>query len=839
MKLSLKWAQQYTSTDLVKEDPDKLVEKIGAQIGAIDDIQYWGEKLEGIIVVKIVKCEPHPNADNLKLCWVDDGQVAKNIDRDQSSLVQIVCGGPNAKADMFAAWIPPGVTVPSSLNKEKLVLESREIRGQISNGMLASSSELGISEEHNGILEIRAEDIGREPTAGEPFKKLYDLDDIVVDIENKMLTHRPDLFGTLGLARELSGINNQKFTSPEWYLEAPADAFKQTAFEELKFSAENKAPELVPRFLTIAMSDIKVSPSPYWLQATLSRVGIKPINNVVDITNFVMHLTGQPLHAFDYDKVAAKGSESLIARMANDSEELTLLGGKTIKLDSQNVVIASGDGPAIALGGIMGGSDTEVSDITQNIIIECANFDMYNVRKTSMQYGLFTDAATRFTKGQSPLQNDKVLAYAINLMSELAGGKTASKLYDLGSTAKTAKPLSVSADFINERLGLNLSETDIVEYLQNIEIGIEENNQTLTVIPPFWRTDLEIAEDIVEEVGRLHGYDKLPNKLPKKDLTPAPGNNELELKTRARQILVAAGANEVLTYSFINEKLVKSSGHNENLAYHIRNALSPDLQYYRQSLLPSLYEKIHPNAKLGYKDFALFEIGKSHLKSEVEDNLPKEQKRLAFALNESGKQPPYYRAKYFLNYLLNNLHITNPHFEPLPNCHRSLSPAWSEAAKSYEPVRSAAVMAGTGVIGIVGEPTSKLKRGLKLGAGVAGFELDFEALVELMQTSDYQELNKYPTTQQDFTLRLSDGVSFDEVNKKLIDFFDLLQKEKGYGYKLTTIDIFAKDSDVAHKNLTWRVELWHSQKTLTTDESNLLIDELGKFVKNEMQAEKI
>jgi phenylalanyl-tRNA synthetase beta chain len=841
MKVSLKWVQQYIANDLLKDGEDKLLDKIGSQLGAIDEVIRWGDRYEGIVVVKIIKCEPHPNADNLKICWVDDNRAVHDVHRGDDGLVQIVCGGPNAKADMFAVWIPPGKTVPSSISKDPFILEVREIRGQASNGMLASPSELGISDEHLGILEVKSEDIGHEPKAGELLKGLYNLDDIVIDIENKMFTHRPDLFGILGIARELAGITRQQFASPDWYKTLKPDAFKQTAFEELEFKADNQTKDLVPRFVAIAMSDIKISPSPYWLQSGLTRVGIKPINNVVDVTNFVMHLTGQPLHAFDYDKVKAKNSAGIEARMAKDNEELSLLGGKKIKLSTDNIVIASIGGPAIALGGIMGGADTEVDDNTKNIIIECANFDMYTVRKTSMKHGLFTDAAVRFTKGQSPLQNDVVLGYAVKLMSKLAGAKTASQLADIGNLEQGKPTINVSAEFINTRLGLNLAVNEYAGYLNNVEINtVITGDDTLSVTIPFWRTDLTINEDIVEEVGRLHGFDKFPKILPTKDLAPPAKNKSLDLKTKVRQVMSGAGASELLTYSFVDSKLLSFAGQDETLAFHVRNALSPNLQFYRISLTPSLLEKVHPNVKLGYRNFVVYELGKSHLRADIDDQkLPIEHNRLGVVINKLTKSASYYDAKYYLEFLLNQLNIKNYTFEPLANCQRTLSHAWVQTANSFEVKRSSGILVGSAIIGIIGEPSSKTIRVLKLSSSVSAFELDTDQLLDLSQDLTYQELNKYPSTQQDITIKMPIDTSYQAAYQKINGFFDSASQKNGYQYKLSPLDVFAKDSDKIHKNLSWTVELWHRQKTLTTEEVNNLLIELDKVIKSELSAERL
>jgi phenylalanyl-tRNA synthetase beta chain len=627
MKVSLNWVRHINDKYKCAADPapkgvDDLVDKIGAQLGAVDEVIDLGKKYEGALVVKVVDCIKHPNADKLSVCLVDDGKKTKGIDRNKEGLIQVVCGAPNVKAGQLVVWLPPGVTVPSSFDKDPFILEAREIRGQISNGMIASARELALGDDHTGILVL---DDNAAP--GESFASAYGLNDHIIDIENKMFTHRPDLFGMLGIAREIAGIQQNSFKSPSWYVQ-DADLHNDGRKNVLKLSVKNELPKLVPRFVAVAIKDVKVEESPVWLRIRLSSVGVRPINNIVDLTNFMMMETGQPLHAYDYDKVK---SGVLGVRMANDGEKVTVIGGKEIKLKTGAIVITDGE-KAIGLGGVMGGASTQVDENTKNIILEVANFDMNTTRRTAMEYGLFTDAATRFTKNQSSRQQRAVLCKAVDDIKKIAGGRVASLIVDIDHAKKAPRPVIVSTDFINERLGLELAPTEIKKILTNVEFIVESPSKTLSVTAPFWRTDIEIAEDIVEEVGRLYGYDHLNMALPSRSIKAAPRDKQLVFNSYIRDLLAEAGANEVLTYNFVHESLFKAAGQDKKLAYHLRNALSPDLQYYRLSVLPSLVEKVHPNIKLGYGSFVLFEIGKSHnkaIKDENEADLPKEIRSLA------------------------------------------------------------------------------------------------------------------------------------------------------------------------------------------------------------------
>lgn len=818
MKVSLNLAQEFSSVDLKSVPRDELLRRIGAQLGAVEDVIDWAPKFKGAVIVKVVECGKHPDADKLSVCQIDDGS---------GKSVQVVCGAPNVRAGMYAVWLPVGTTVPNSLDTDPFVLEARPIRGIVSNGMLASAHELGISDDHTGIVEITAEDGGREPVPGEPLTSYCGLDDLVIDCENKMFTHRPDCFGNLGVARELAGINGLRFKSPEWYLNEP----KIESGSGLPLEVKNETGELVPRFMAVAMQGVMVRPSPLWLQAVLARVGIKPINNVVDVTNFVMQLTGQPLHAFDYDKLKERsGNTSLMPRQSKKGEKLTLLGGKEIELTGEEIVIST-DRQAVALAGIMGGAETEVDDSTKRIVIECATFDMYAVRRTSMRYGLFTEAVTRFTKGQSPRQNARVLAFAMEQMARLAGAAAASQAFDIGNYPKDQKPVKISAAFINERLGSKLSANDIAVLLRNVEFDIESDGD-LKVTAPFWRMDIEQPEDVVEEIGRLYGYDKLPVSLPARSARPVSLNGLARFKQELRAELSAAGANEVLTYSFVHGDLLRNTGTDpDKWAYHLRNAISPDLQYYRTSLLPSLLNKVHQNIKAQAGDdhnrFVLFEIGKAHIKGhEDRDKLPAQNERLALVvaaddktakLRQSGAA--FYQAKRYLEALAKGQAV----YAPLDKHDYPISSV-------YQKGRSAAVSINGEVLGVIGEFKPVIAKALKLPDYSAGFELDVELLMEKLKAPTYQPLPEFPGVNVDLTLEVSAGQSFASVHDLLNKTLANVSKQHSYGFDVRPGDIYQPESS-NQKRLTFAISLRHPDRTLKGEEANSVIGLLADAAK--------
>ncbi|MDB5165863.1 MAG: Phenylalanine-tRNA ligase beta subunit [Candidatus Saccharibacteria bacterium] len=820
MKVSLNTVKQYTDVDI---SVDELVTKINAQLGGVEAVIDLGARYEKATIAKIVKCEKHPNADKLSVCEIDAG-TGENI--------QVVCGAPNVREGLFVVWLPPGSTVPASFaDKAPFVLEARELRGVVSNGMLASAKELGIGESHDGILEIdpnewKPSDVEIKP--GTSFARAYGLDDTIIDIENKMFTHRPDLFGQLGVAREIAGIQHKQFTSPDWYKKT----VEFGSGEGLKLEVRNDTPEIVPRFMAVAIKNVVVKPSPLWLQAELVRLGSKPISNIVDVTNYIMLLTGQPLHAYDYDKVA---TGVLGARAAKQGETIALLSGKTIQLDESDMVITDGQ-KSIGLAGVMGGAETEVSADTKNIILECATFDMYTVRKTSMRHGIFTDAVTRYNKGQSPLQNPNVLHLAMQSIVDTAGGEEGSEVVDNKNLSafeeKYTRPITLNETFINSRLGLTLGHDEIRQLLENVEciVGGETDS---TITPPFWRTDLELAEDIVEEVGRLYGFDKLPHTLPRRSIKPAPRNADRVLAQKTRDRLSRAGANEVLTYSFVHENIIKQAGQDSAQASKLSNALSPDLQYYRLSLTPSLLNKVHMNIKAGFDGFAIFERNKVHFKGEMdpdEPNIPHEDEHIGLVIAHDDKQKPsgspYYHA---LKYLGQITKLEAAQLVPLASFDLAKDEWGRQLTAPYEPHRSAIIVKDDEIWGVVGEYKRSVKRAFKLPDFTAGFEVHQAIITEPEVV--YAPLSKYPGSERDICFQVARSTPYADVVRVAAE----AANHETIDCSIQPVDIYQPDVGDT-KNITLRLTFTSQQKTLSGDEVTALVKAVTDRVVAELSA---
>ncbi|HSD56245.1 MAG TPA: phenylalanine--tRNA ligase subunit beta [Candidatus Saccharimonadales bacterium] len=838
--------QHYDSAgDPAPNGVDDIVTKIGAQLGAVEEIIDFGKRFEGVVVAKIVSCDDHPNADRLHICKVDDGGKVEHVERDENGHVQVVCGAPNARAGITVAWLPPGSAVPSTFDEEEpFVLEARPLRGEVSNGMLASPKELSIGDNHDGILEIE-DDI----KPGTYFADAFNLrGDVVIDMENKMFTHRPDCFGFLGIARELEGIQRRPYKSPEWF-RLSAEVPKKEA-EELKLEIRNEIPELVPRFTAVVLRDVDIHDSPLPIQIQLAKVGLRPINNIVDYTNFFMLETGQPLHAYDYDKVMAQDTGSdhatIVVRKPREGEKIMLLNGKEIEPRSEAIMIATND-KLIGVGGVMGGADTEVDENTKNIIIEVANFDMYSIRRTSMAHGLFTDAVTRFNKGQSPLQTKAVLAKIVDEIRQNADGKVASDLIDdahlsseVSERGSLYAPVEISRQFINTRLGFDLSSEEMAQLLRNVEFDVLVNGDNLIVKAPFWRTDIEIPEDVVEEIGRLYGFDHLPLELPKRSLMPAPKDPIMEVKFQIRELLAEAGANEILSYSFVHGNLLDKVGQTKEDAFQLSNALSPDLQYYRMSLTPSLLEKVHPNIKAGFDEFVLFEVNKTHNKIHNRPGeLPQEYEMLGVVAAADDKKSQekqgaaYYEARKYLDYLAKSFGIELDYL-PLQE------PLKYPVGEPFDYRRSAvACLRGTQeVVGIIGEYRSSVIKALKLPKYVAGFEVDPRALLAAKRsTHSYRALPRFPKVEQDICLRVPSSVSYHDLEAFAQDNIAANRPDET-AYTLLPIDIYQREGD-DKKQITFRITIASYVRTMVTEEVNKLLEELASAAAQQFSAERI
>jgi len=818
MIISVNWLKKFTGVDL---PINELAELIGTRLVEIEGVEDLGAKFKDVLIVKVVECAPVEDSDHLNVTKIDDGQVAVGVERDENGLVQVVCGAPNVYAGMLAAWLPPESIVPETFgDKEPFVLGARKLRGLMSNGMLASAKELALYDDHDGIIEV-----DKDAAPGTRFAEVYELDDYLLDIENKSLTHRPDAFGLIGFAREIAGIQGKAFQTPEWLQNLAPAVSADGSIEAPTVIIDD--PILSDRFEAIVLSGAnEKAQSPLELQTYLARSGVRPINAIVDVTNYLMLLTGQPLHAYDYDKFLAVsgGKAEVHVRSAKPGETLKLLNGKELELSEDDMVIAAGD-TAVGLAGAVGGADTEVDETTTRILLECATFNLYKLRAIQMRHGIFTEAITRLTKGVPAPLGAPVLIEAARMMGEFAGVSISSDIGDAYPGQKDPIFVTLPVAAVNETLGTQFAAEDVKELLENVECKVSIEDLIVTVEVPYWRNDIHIAEDVIEEVGRLNGYDTINVTLPRRDFVAVRPDEFDIIRSRVRNTLVRAGANEVLTYSFIHGDTMRAVGQNVEEAYRLTNSISPELQYYRQSIVPSLLTHVHANGKAGYDHFALFEFNKFHTKKHdlTEEGVPKELDSLGFVVanTKSSKSAAFYDAKQYLEYIASSLGLE---FSYAPLEEQSDYPV----TQPFEPKRSARVSdAKTGErIGVIGEFKGSVRKSFKLPESTAGFEISPRALQKLVSTlePDYQALSKYPGTERDVCFQVSLDVTYaalEAATSEALAGTDLT-------WKVEPLDIYQPDEgDV--KNVTLRIKLGSESRTLTGQE-------VGEVMQNVIQS---
>lgn len=787
MKISLNWLKKYVDINVDNAALEKLID---SRLVEIEEIIDESKKYDNIFVVKVVECEAIPDT-HLHLCQIDTGA---------KELTQVVCGAPNVHAGMLAAWIAPGAIVPQSVHEDApFVIGKRKMLGKYDScGMLAGADELDFTTDHSTIVEI-------DPEIAKPGDKLadiFELDDVVLDIENKSLTHRPDCFGVIGFAREVAGVLNQKFVSKP--------AIEAADYKKIDAKIADQA--ICPRYSAVVLKkhgEIKKKYLSYQ-DTLLAKAGMRPVDPIVDATNYLMLLTGQPLHAFDYDKFLAVGGTTepkVGVRLAKKGEKLVLLDDTEIELIDTDIVITSNDVP-VALAGAMGGKSTMIDENTKNVIIESATFSLFNLRKTQMAHGIFSEAITRFTKGQPAYQT---LSVALECADMLKDGFEISEIIDSGYTPEE-NVVKITTDEINELLGTDYPLERIAKTLDNVEFGIKADGKTLTVTAPAWRTDIHIKEDIIEEVGRLNGYDNIAPVLPAH--ATAEKNKMVATKSQIRNFLSLTGANEVLTYTFVHGDLLEKVGQDVKNSYRLVNSISPDLQYLRQQIVPSLLVKAYDNLKAKHQSFALYEMNQTFSRSTGvdEDNVPIANNNLAMVVVDDTEETKYYLAKKYVEELGKKLGIK---FE-----FKKFVPVPKEAF--YEPKRSASIYIGDKIVGCIGEMKYSVLNKFKLPRGVAAFEISLEALTEFATLKkSAPEISDYPTVSRDITIT---------TDKPYEEIFEKLQAKlaaRDLVFKITPISIYQADGKAP--SLSFHLDFADKNKTLDASEILDIMSELEKI----------
>lgn len=565
--------------------------------------------------------------------------------------------------------------------------------------------------------------------------------DTVLTIENKALTHRSDCFSHLGIAREIAAYFDQKVNDPLTTLSAK----KLESSEKMPFSLEIKDKNLCPRYSAVVLTNIKIAPSPKWLAEILISCGIRPINNVVDITNYVMIALGQPLHAFDYEKI---DGQKIIVRKAENNEELTTLDGKKYELNKNTLVIADCRKP-VGLAGIMGGKDSEVGEGTKTIILESANFEAKNNRSTAKALNIRTEASTRFEKKLDVTLTYPALMYAVELLKKYAQAKVASEVFDLNFTKTKKRELNVKIDWLNRFLGLNLSASEMVKILERLEFKVAINESELKIQIPSWRSDVTMPADIAEEIARIYGYDKIPTTLPLEEDKPPKANVSFNLRYKAKLFLSGLDFTEVLTAPFVGKTLLEKTQMRDLPHLQLVNPLTDDQEFMRRSLLPQLLSVLDAN-KVNFSEINIFEIDRCFL--------PKETMKLAgLTLNKN-----YTQTKGLTEAVLNTFfyledYEVKPYRLGLDNNNDCL----------FNVSHSAQFFLKGKYIGTVGQIKPEITVGFNLGE-IYAFDLDFEELVQnAPMTFTYRPIPTYPPVIEDMTFVFPPETYLGEVIKTI------------------------------------------------------------------------
>lgn len=871
MIVSLNYLKNLVGVDTA--NPDELCGLIGSRLVEIEEVTKLADKYDRAIVVRVVECVDHPDSDHLHVCKIDDANSVDDVERDVDGLVQVVCGAPNVHAEMLAVWLPPQTIVPETFGtSEEFKLSSRKLRGVMSHGMLASDRELDLGGSHDGILEVAE----GEATVGDNLGELLDLrNDLLLEVENKSLTHRPDCFGMIGFGREVAAIGGNDPKVPKWF---DLD-FAEKQLAKLKGSEINPTinidDAICSRYTCVALDYDGGGKTDLYTKSLLTRLGVNSVSYIVDATNMVMLETGQPLHAYDLDKLIAvspTGKPDLFVRLAKEGEELDLIDGRHIKLSAEDIVIAVGDNDnslPVALAGAMGGASTEIDSSTKRILLESATFDLYHLRATQFRHGIFSDAITRFTKGLPPKLTGVALARIIDLLATDEHTRALSPVIDyvapdnwqpdpnsrLEKFVKKhegrhsfAKIMTIeigrgtsSIDFDTSLVtkilgkfdGEKLTLAQIRRVLKNLGYeDIDVDSDDVDVDKPWWRMDLHIPEDVIEDIGRVLGYDNIDKKLPSRKYTATPVSRDFRIERTLCDRMMRVGANEVMTYSFVHGDLLRKVGDDANGAYRIVNALSPDLQYYRRDLLPSLVNIAAPNLKAGYDDFCLFEIGKVHRKGQMDVNepeLPAEIRQLSAIIVDSRAVDSYYRAKHVLDYLLQD-NINGYRFIRIDQCDQELD----STTNIYEPKRAARIEINDGeLIGYIGELKSAVCKSFKLPESVAGFTIYLDNITsQFTDRREYTPVLRYQGTSRDLTVAVDSKKTFAEV-MSYIDH-QLVEYQSGLVINTEPLDIY-KPTD-GKINMTFRIEFSDRDKTIDVQTVGELMKKLSADLERDLDA---
>jgi len=797
MKVSLKWLRDYVD---IKFAPEELAEKLTMSGLEVKGTQIIGGTWDKVVIGEVIALNPHPNADRLKLATVDLGTGQANT----------VCGAANIELGQRVTFAHVGARLIDPHTEETVLLKPVKIRGVASEGMVCSEKELGISDIHEGILVLPP-----EAPIGTPLGDY--LGDVIFDLD--VTPNRPDCLSVIGTAREISAITSGSLRLPQIHYEELEDLIESFA------SVDIVEPDLCPRYCASLITGIKIAPSPSWLQQRLNSCGMRPINNVVDVTNYVMLEYGQPLHAFDYRKL--KGRQ-IIVRRAGNGETITTIDGTERTLNPDILLIADKE-EAVAVAGIMGGLDSEVTDKTDTILLESANFNQATIRRGCGHLQFQSEASIRFDKGLNSELPLLPLKRATQLLLELAGGRAAKGIIDVYPGKPEPKPILLSAREVERLSGLKVNIDGILKVLKALGFECQESNSSLqiSVSVPYWRSDVKCSADLVEEVVRIIGYEKIPitrlgSPLPQQKSKLSPSAQQSNLKEKLRNILTGFGFQEILTYSLVSlEKLQKLSPKLELKIppLKVANPMTREQEYLRTSLRAGLLSTLSHNQKFEQAGIRLFEIGKVFLpqhppviaseakQSQEEKELPQEKEMLCAVLSgsraelswQADKEPlDFFDARGVVEDILNHLGL-------------KVSFDIGDDEILF-PGRRADIIVEDNKVGIVGDVHPRVAQAFELSNNICLIEIDLEkVLTKLIGIKEYQPVPRFPSVTRDIALVVDEQVSYRRP-EEIIQSFPLVTQ-------ITLFDLYrGKQIPEGKKSFAIRIIYQSPSYTLTDEE---------------------
>ena len=786
LRVSYNWLNEYIK---IGKPVEQFARDFSLKSQTVDRLEKVSPKFKGVITAKIIDIKNHPNADRLCLATVTSNQGTQTV----------VCGAPNIKVGQIVPLAPVGSVVVDSRNEgSSFMITKTKIRDIDSNGMLCSQKELGLGPDHQGIMILpEGTPIGRK------LEEILKLEDYILEME--VTSNRPDAMSMIGLAREAAAVMGVKF-----HLKEPKIKLGKID-EEIDLAVEVRDGKTCPRYQTVVMTGFQVKPSPLWLQLRLITIGFKPINNLVDITNYIAFEYGQPMHVFDYDKISGK---KIIVRRAKAGEMIKTLDDQTYKLKSNHLVIADAKKP-IAIGGVMGGFDSAATDQTKTLVFECANFDPVAVRKTSRELNLYSDSSSRYEKGLHPENVPLAMARAIELAKDLAGAKVASRITDIYEDKKY-KPAVIKFD-INELkryLGVEITPAPVKSILESLGFGVT-GSKNLKISVPWWRAnDILAGHDLIEEIARIYGYEKFPEKLPE-GLVPKPSfDKKLYWERRAKDILAGLGFTEVYNYSFVSKNLLEKTGFSADKALPIFNELNEDTKYMRTSLLPQLLENTSANLN-NFSDFQIFELSNTY-KSREKD-LPEEISTLSGVV-VSKDEGPFFQAKGAIKVFLEKMGVIKYRFS-VPDFQSLL---WDN--KKYLDVYQE-----DNFLGQVGILNKKISAKFGIDRPITLFDFSFEKIAQSASTvKTYVPIPEFPGIIRDISVIVNQTLMFKDLVSVIKH--ELIQS-------VSHKDTFEGQTvGEGKKSVLLSIEFRSNERTLQSGEVDEIIKQIGNQLQQKFQA---